>query len=62
MAARQGLDDRIEFAPAEFIGDLVRKFRQKRQVVLAINHQRLLLPARKLVKERHRADREPDFA
>src|ERR1022692_3642728 len=50
VAARQRLDGGVEPAAQEFARRLAGEFRQEREVVAAIDHQRLLRPTLKLVE------------
>src|SRR5208283_6125756 len=59
MAARQRLYRRVEAESQEFARRLHGKFRQERQVVAAINHERLLRPAPELVEVSDGADAHP---
>ena len=48
MAARQHRNFVIEPVPLKFLDDLLREFRQKRQIILRINDERLPRPARRI--------------
>src|ERR1035437_238169 len=62
MSARQRLDGGVEPTAQEFARRLAGEFRQERQVVAAIDHERLFRPALKLVEVYDRTDRQPDLA
>src|SRR5664279_2934109 len=62
MTAWQRLDGGVEPTAQEFACRLRGEFRQKRQVVAAIDHERLFRPALKLVEVHDRTNRQPDLA
>src|SRR5581483_6821011 len=45
VTTRQRFHERVETATFELVGDLLGEFGQEREVVLAVNHQRLLRPS-----------------
>src|SRR5208337_3367191 len=59
MAARQRLYRRVEAESQEFARRLHGKFRQEREAVTAVNHERLLWPAPELVEVSDGADAHP---
>src|SRR5664280_2747603 len=62
VPARQRLDGSVEPTAQEFARRLAGEFRQEREVVAAIDHQRLFRPTLKLVEVHDRTDRQPDLA
>src|SRR5207237_10421530 len=62
VAAGQHHNFMIEIMARELLGDLPGKFRKESQIVLGINDQRFLRPARELMEVGHGADRAPEPA